>query len=176
MGARAAAPDPREEDTTENVRRLLRRDAKGFKDLDEMSERLGADLPEDAKAEPSASAPPAAAPAASPFAAAAASPSAGAPAAGTPPPAASPFAPQAGAGGAASPFAPGPGKAVSPFQQATPEAEVPEAEEPEPWYYFYKYISLTQVVIAVSFTLIIGLMVSTFFFVLNSGGISYNDQ
>ena len=90
--------------------------------------------------------------------------------------AASPFAPQAGAGGAASPFAPGPGKAVSPFQQATPEAEVPEAEEPEPWYYFYKYISLTQVVIAVSFTLIISLMVSTFFFVLNSGGISYNDQ
>ena len=57
-----------------------------------------------------------------------------------------------------------------------PEAEVPEAVEAEPWYYFYKYISITQIVIAVSFTLIIGLMISTFFFVLDSGGISYNDQ
>ena len=207
----AGAPDPREEDTTENVRRLLRRDAKGFKDLDEMSERLVTDLEdlegEDASAEsPAPGAPaPAAAPAASPFAPAPAAspfgsapaaappaspfgsaPAAPAPAAGGAPAASpfgspagkgagSPFAPPAGGGGAGaggSPF----GGAVSPFQQSAPEAEVPEAVEAEPWYYFYKYISITQIVIAVSFTLIIGLMISTFFFVLDSGGISYNDQ
>ena len=210
-GTRAGAPDPREEDTTENVRRLLRRDAKGFKDLDEMSERLVTDLEdlegEDASAEsPAPGAPaPAAAPAASPFAPAPAAspfgsapaaappaspfgsaPAAPAPAAGGAPAASpfgspagkgagSPFAPPAGGGGAGaggSPF----GGAVSPFQQSAPEAEVPEAVEAEPWYYFYKYISITQIVIAVSFTLIIGLMISTFFFVLDSGGISYNDQ
>jgi len=235
--ARAGAPDPREEDTTENVRRLLRRDAKGFKDLDEMSERLVTDLEDleggDASAEsPAPGAPaPAAAPAASPFAPAPAAspfgsapaaappaspfgsapaapapaspfgsapaspapaspfgsaPAAPAPAAGGAPAASpfgspagkgagSPFAPPAGGGGAGaggSPF----GGAVSPFQQSAPEAEVPEAVEAEPWYYFYKYISITQIVIAVSFTLIIGLMISTFFFVLDSGGISYNDQ
>ena len=103
------------------------------------------------------------APTASPF---------GSPAGGAGSPFAAPSGGSAGAGG--SPF--GAGRAVSPFQQAPPEAEVPEAVEAEPWYYFYKYISLTQVVIAVSFTLIIGLMISTFFFVLDSGGISYNDQ
>ena len=46
----------------------------------------------------------------------------------------------------------------------------------EPWWMFFKYITTTQVVIALSFSLIILLMLATFNVVLRSGGISFNDQ
>jgi hypothetical protein len=46
-------------------------------------------------------------------------------------------------------------------------------QDTAPW---WKSITLTQIVIAASFTTIITLMISTFFFVLGTGAIHFNDQ
>ena len=46
----------------------------------------------------------------------------------------------------------------------------------EPWWMFFKYITTTQVVIALSFSLIILLMLATFNVVLHSGGISFRGR
>jgi len=46
-------------------------------------------------------------------------------------------------------------------------------QDTAPW---WSGITLTQVVIVLSFTTIIGLMISTFFFVLGTGAIHFNDQ
>lgn len=96
-----------------------------------------------------------------------------APAAKTP---VSPFGPASA--GAASPFGtPGLGAASSsrrPFGEPAglfPGMAPAEIKE-EPW---WTQITLTQVVIVLSFTTIIGLMVGTFFFVLNVGAIHFNE-
>ena len=177
------------DETSENVRRLLRRDAKGFKDLDALSQQLAANLPKDASRDAPAAEPPAAAetPAASspfadatpqtpsPFADGAADSASSSPfgAAG-----ASPFADR---GAGASPFGEAAGVAgssasSSPFADGGPDPYDEPEDNGEPWWMFFKYITTTQVVIALSFSLIILLMLATFNVVLRSGGISFNDQ
>jgi hypothetical protein len=71
------------------------------------------------------------------------------------------------------------GSAMSPFgssSQYTPAQEnLPlstKAQEDDKW---WSNISLTQIFILISFTLIIGLMISTFFFVLNVGAVRFNE-
>ena len=71
------------------------------------------------------------------------------------------------------------GSTMSPFgssSQYTPAQEnLPlstKAQEDEKW---WSNISLTQIFILISFTLIIGLMISTFFFVLNVGAVRFNE-
>lgn len=72
------------------------------------------------------------------------------------------------------------GSAMSPFgssSQYTPAQEnlplsTKATQEDEKW---WSNISLTQIFILISFTLIIGLMISTFFFVLNVGAVRFNE-
>lgn len=83
-------------------------------------------------------------------------------------PAVSPFATSSGA----SPFG-APSSARNPFG-APLEGSSLDAREPDdaPW---WTQITLTQVFIVLSFTLIISLMIATFFFVLNVGAVRFNE-
>lgn len=55
----------------------------------------------------------------------------------------------------------------------TPPSPIPcHPQDAAPW---WTKITLTQVVIVLSFTTIIGLMISTFFFVLSTGAIHFNE-
>jgi len=73
-------------------------------------------------------------------------------------------------------------KAVNPFGTTPPmkpdrfvsEME-PKDTNVEPWWSFINNITLTQIVLACSFVLISGTMLGTFFFVLNSGAIHFNE-
>lgn len=74
---------------------------------------------------------------------------------------------------------------LSPFGSSVPsspfgepklvESKEAEPSEEEPWWSFVKSITLTQVVIFCSFSLIISLMVGTFVFVFNTGAVHFNE-
>jgi hypothetical protein len=64
-------------------------------------------------------------------------------------------------------------KPVGELQEGSSSDAAREREENEaPW---WTQITMTQILIVVSFTLIISLMISTFFFVLNVGAIRFNE-
>lgn len=129
-------------------------------------------------AEPPAAAPAAAAPAAAPAAPSSSSPFA--------PSSSSPFAAGPGAA-AASPFAAGPGAAASPFGAAptrpsrlasieprglTPDmGPDPIVAPPKDTRSWLARITLTQIVLFCSFSTIIGIMLATFWVVLNTGAV-----
>lgn len=84
-----------------------------------------------------------------------------------------------------SPFGPRPGSlGAVPFEQTSsrkpsiepknlsPTTQPAPMEESTPW---WTKITLTQIVIVLSFTTIISLMIATFFFVLNVGAIRLNE-
>jgi hypothetical protein len=89
----------------------------------------------------------------------------------------SPFGPSTGGlGGLSSPFSSDAGSRLSPFAEGAPpsastRAALAEAEGP-----WWKKITLTQVVLVLSFTTIILIMIATFFVVLKMGAISFNDS
>lgn len=141
----------------DQVRRLLDRDRKELQGLEEIGGAFNAEFDEGLDDKP----------AAKPAAASTSAPSAGATGAAKP---ASPF----GAPGraAASPFGSGPRKPLFEPEGLRPDLPA-DAMKSDPW---WKNITLTQVVIVLSFTLIIGLMLATFFVVLKSGGVRFNDN
>lgn len=51
----------------------------------------------------------------------------------------------------------------------------PELVEDEPWWSFVNNITITQIVLFCSFSLIITIMLGTFWFVLNAGGVHFNE-
>eukprot|EP01024_Parvocaulis_polyphysoides_P054988 TRINITY_DN5590_c1_g3_i1.p3 TRINITY_DN5590_c1_g3~~TRINITY_DN5590_c1_g3_i1.p3 ORF type:complete len:179 (-),score=19.27 TRINITY_DN5590_c1_g3_i1:57-593(-) len=81
---------------------------------------------------------------------------------------------------ALSPFGEGytPSQSRSPFDESLSGLSPQMAPDPivsEPWWGFIKQITLGQLVIVVTFTSMISLMFGTFYVVLTSGGISFND-
>ncbi|PRW58807.1 hypothetical protein C2E21_2534 [Chlorella sorokiniana] len=84
----------------------------------------------------------------------------------------SPFGPSSS--GSSSPFGSPGGAAKRPFAEPaglSPNMPTPK-QDSTPW---WTKITLTQIVIVLSFTTIIGLMISTFFFVLSTGAIHFNE-
>eukprot|EP00887_Chlorella_sp_A99_P000659 scaffold5.g659.t1 len=174
----AARAEPFNEGAAQ-VRRLLDRDRKEL-DYDELEASFGAqpDTPRsaseaDAQPAPSSSGAPSAGPprTASPFTA---SSSAASVAAKAP---VSPFGPASSpAGGGASPFGPAPGGAPARKPFAEPAGLSPSMQpaviKEDPW---WSKITLTQVAIVLSFATTISLMFVTFFFVLGTGAIHFND-
>jgi hypothetical protein len=171
-----AAEPPAFDESKANVRRLLNRDRStaDYKELDRsFAAGDGGASPASAReadaaqrpAAPSASAPAATAPAfspppAAPFGSPAAPPSFGASSAASV--TTDPFGVRGGAAGR-SPFSPNGGSTVAP---------TPYPADDTPW---FKQITLTQVVIALSFVFVIALMIATFFVVLKMGAIRLND-
>ncbi len=83
----------------------------------------------------------------------------------------SPFGPSPGSLGAV-PFESGSRKPSIEPRNLSPDMKPAPLEESKPW---WTKITLTQVVIVLSFTTIISLMIATFFFVLNVGAIRLNE-
>lgn len=83
----------------------------------------------------------------------------------------SPFGPSPGSLGAV-PFESGSRKPSIEPKNLSPDMKPAPMEESKPW---WTKITLTQVVIVLSFTTIISLMIATFFFVLNVGAIRLNE-
>lgn len=83
----------------------------------------------------------------------------------------SPFGPSPGSLGAV-PFESGSKKPSIEPRNLSPDMKPAPMEEIKPW---WTKITLTQVVIVLSFTTIISLMIATFFFVLNVGAIRLNE-
>lgn len=70
------------------------------------------------------------------------------------------------------PAVPPPSTRHVPLAPSSPARPLP-LQDTAPW---WSKITLTQVVIVLSFTTIIGIMIGTFFFVLSTGAIRFNDQ
>lgn len=86
----------------------------------------------------------------------------------------SPFGPTPASSAATSPFANAAPTMRKPFGEPaglSPDMQ-PDAIDTTPW---WTKITLTQIVITLSFTTIIGLMIATFFFVLNVGAVRFNE-
>ena len=178
--------------STEKVRSLLKRDSKELRGVEELGESAQSFQPSTSAGDEDGSAPstsPSASPA-SPFASSA-SPAAkspfagtggGAPSAAAPKAAKSPF---AGTGAAAAGGKPAPGgsslgsissqKLMSPFKQDAQDMDVQGDYEDNDRPWWQPQITITQVVIALSFSLLVVLMLATFSVVLNSGAIRFND-
>ena len=176
--------------STEKVRSLLKRDSKELRGVEELGESAQSFQPSTSAGDEDApSTSPSASPA-SPFASssspAAKSPFAGtgggAPSAAAPKAAKSPF---AGTGAAAAGGKPAPGgsslgsissqKLMSPFKQDAQDMDVQGDYEDNDRPWWQPQITITQVVIALSFSLLVVLMLATFSVVLNSGAIRFND-
>ena len=176
--------------STEKVRSLLKRDSKELRGVEELGESAQSFQPSTSAGDEDApSTSPSASPA-SPFASSA-SPAAkspfagtggGAPSAAAPKAAKSPF---AGTGAAAAGGKPAPGgsslgsitsqKLMSPFKQDAQDMDVQGDYEDNDRPWWQPQITITQVVIALSFSLLVVLMLATFSVVLNSGAIRFND-
>jgi hypothetical protein len=94
------------------------------------------------------------------------------------PPAAKPASPFGASAPGASPFAAAPGAAASPFQAQGARAAAPQrAPLPPPEKGFqWPKPTLAQIIITISFITITALMLATFFVVLKSGAIHFNDN
>lgn len=178
--------------STEKVRSLLKRDSKELRGVEELGESAQSFQPSTSAGDEDGSAPstsPSASPA-SPFASSA-SPAAkspfagtggGAPSAAAPKAAKSPF---AGTGAAAAGGKPATGgsslgsissqKLMSPFKQDAQDMDVQGDYEDNDRPWWQPQITITQVAIALSFSLLVVLMLATFSVVLNSGAIRFND-
>merc|ERR1719235_495940 len=158
--------------STEKVRSLLKRDSKELRGVEELGESAQSFQPSTSAGDEDGSAPstsPSASPA-SPFASSSS------------PAAKSPF---AGTGAAAAGGKPASGgsslgsissqKLMSPFKQDAQDMDVQGDYEDNDRPWWQPQITITQVAIALSFSLLVVLMLATFSVVLNSGAIRFND-